>query len=411
MFARVRRDTLKLVEPLEPADLEPQSMADCSPAKWHLAHTTWFFETFVLAPFETGYREFHPKFCYLFNSYYQAVGERQLRAERGLLTRPTLDEVNAYRRSIDERIVELLNGASDDDRVKIEQLVELGCHHEQQHQELITTDIKHLFSRNVLAPVYSSQSGSRHAAAPLAWRPFEEGLYAAGHEGDGFAFDNESPRYRCFLPAFSVASRLVTNGEFAEFVADNGYQRPELWLDMGYAQVCAAGWDKPLYWRGLSGAFSEFTLSGERDLDANEPVCHVSFYEADAFARWAGARLASEQEWEVAASQCGNWGRSAEDGRLHPGVGAACDGMAQAFGDCWEWTQSAYCPYPGYQPPTGALGEYNGKFMVNQLVLRGGSCASPRSHIRPTYRNFFYAKDRWQFSGIRLAKDTKSSAA
>jgi ergothioneine biosynthesis protein EgtB len=421
-FRRVRAFTSALVAPLEPGDFEAQSMPDASPAKWHLAHTTWFFEKFVLEPFEPKFREYHPKFGYLFNSYYNAVGERQLRSERGLLSRPSLTTVHDYRTQVDQRVQDLIRVADAGDpavATEIGKRTELGCHHEQQHQELLLTDIKHLFSRSALAPVFlperQASTSALPGARPITFNHFDGGLFNIGHQGAGFSYDNEGPVHQTFLQPFSVASRVVTNAEFAEFIQDEGYWRAELWLDAGYSTARSQGWDKPLYWRGDARERSEYTLHGERELRLSEPVCHVSFYEADAFARWAGARLAREAEWEVAARRTpavSRYGQLVDGLRFHPQAADATEasagessGVGRCLGDTWEWTQSAYAPYPGYRPAPGALGEYNGKFMINQMVLRGGSCVTSKDHIRFSYRNFFYPQDRWQFSGIRLAKD------
>ena len=375
-------------------------MDDASPAKWHLAHTSWFFETFILERAVPGYRPFHPDFRVLFNSYYQTVGQQHPRPQRGLLSRPTLDEVFAYRAHVDGQMTALMDAGGELDAG----IVELGLQHEQQHQELILTDIKHLLFCNPLRPAYRKfPEAAGGETAPLRWQPFDEGLRWTGHDGDGFAFDNELPRHRVFVDAFELATRLVTNGEFRDFIDDGGYERPELWLSDGWHTVQTRGWHAPLYWERRGGAWQVMTLGGLRPVRADEPVCHVSLYEADAFARWAEARLPREAEWEVAATDSVIDGNFVESGRLHPAP-ANASALTQLFGDAWEWTQSAYSPYPGYQPPVGALGEYNGKFMCNQLVLRGGSCATPRAHVRATYRNFFPPDARWQFSGIRLAR-------
>ena len=415
-YREVRRATERLAAPLSPEDCQVQSMDDASPTKWHLAHTSWFFETFVLERALRGYRVFHPEFRVLFNSYYQTVGEQHPRPLRGLLTRPTLDEVCAYRRHVDEHMLALLEHRGGD---PLADVIELGLHHEQQHQELILTDIKHLFSRHPLRPAYREcPVAPRVEAAALRWHRYAEGLRWIGHEGPGFAFDNECPRHRVFVDAFEIAGRLVTNGEFLGFIEDRGYTRPDLWLSDAWHTLQARGWRAPLYWEPRDGAWQVLTLSGLRELRADEPVCHVSYYEADAFARWAGARLPTEAEWEVTAVEtridghtvAGNSVASnfVELGLLHPAPAAAgVPLLAQLFGDVWEWTQSPYTPYPRYRPPAGALGEYNGKFMCNQMVLRGGSCVTPASHMRATYRNFFPPDARWQFSGIRLARDLR----
>jgi len=410
-FRGVRRTTLALREPLSAEDCCVQSMPDASPAKWHLAHTSWFFETFALEPSLPGYTPFHPAYRVIFNSYYNSVGEQHPRPRRGMLSRPPLDEVLRYREVVDRSVVRLL-----DDRDELEErlldVIELGCHHEQQHQELLLTDAKHMLAQSPLLPAYRPDLPDPDDAEvkPLTWHGYGGGLHEIGHGGAGFHFDNEGPRHRVHLEPFEIASRPVTNGEYLAFMADGGYRRPELWLSDGWAAAQAEGWRAPLYWvaegEGDPDAWHVFTLGGLRRLRRCEPVCHLSYYEADAFATWAAARLPSEAEWEVAASQAAVQGNLLEEGRLHPV--ASPDGgerPAALYGDVWEWTRSAYSPYPGYRPPEGALGEYNGKFMCNQLVLRGGSCATPRSHLRATYRNFFPAGARWQFSGLRLARD------
>jgi ergothioneine biosynthesis protein EgtB len=402
-YRQVRCATERLCEPLSAEDCQVQSMDDASPTKWHLAHTSWFFETFVLERSVAGYRPFHPDFRVLFNSYYQSVGPQHPRPRRGLLTRPRLEEVFAYRTHVDTQILALIEAGSAVDA----DVVELGLQHEQQHQELILTDVKHLLSCNPLRPAYRDHPAPpAAAAAPPRWQAFDEGLQWIGYDGRGFAFDNEQPRHRVFLEAFELATRPVTCGEFLAFIDDGGYERPELWLSDGWNAVRARGWHAPLYWERGDGAWQVMTLSGWCGVRVDEPVCHVSLYEADAFARWAGARLPREAEWEVAAGDVVIDGNFVEDGRLHP-MPAATEGLTQLFGDVWEWTQSAYAPYPGYRPPAGAFGEYNGKFMCNQLVLRGGSCVTPRDHVRATYRNFFPPDARWQFSGIRLARGAR----
>jgi ergothioneine biosynthesis protein EgtB len=402
-----RRLSLDLAAPLSEADANLQPFPDASPAKWHLAHTTWFFETFVLRDHAPGYRPFDERFHFLFNSYYEGEGERHARPRRGMLSRPSLAEVRDWRAHVDEALAK----AMPDLPARVLELVELGIHHEQQHQELILTDLKHLLSRNPLLPVYVEQRSRADAgehASPLRWIGVPGGLRQIGHEGKGFRFDNELPRHRVFTGDFQMAARPVTNGDYLQFIEDGGYQRPELWLAEGWDALMAQGWSAPLYWLRDGSVCRQFALSGVQPLEPGAPVCHVSYYEADAYARWAGARLPTEAEWEAFAADLPVEGNFLESGRYHPVRASpdAADGRAaQVYGDVWEWTQSAYAPYPGYRPPAGAVGEYNGKFMVNQYVLRGGSCATPRTHIRPTYRNFFPAAARWQFSGVRLARD------
>ncbi len=399
-FCQTRALTIALIAPLAAEDCVVQSMPDASPAKWHLAHTTWFFEQFVLGPHAPAYREFDPRFGYLFNSYYETVGDRHRRAERGLLTRPTLEDVRAYRDSVDEGVLDLLaHGTS----AEVAALIELGLHHEQQHQELLLTDLKHLLSCNPLRPTYRELDVSEPAdLEPLLFYQCPEGIYEIGHSGSAFSFDNETPRHRVFLAPFALAHRPISNAEYRDFIRDGGYTKAPLWMSDGWATVQAQGWKRPIYWNNaLDG---EFTLGGERELEGAAPVCHVSWYEADAFSRWAGARLPTESEWEVVAARQPIDGNFLDDDLLHPQANGAGRDLMQLFGDVWEWTSSAYSPYPGFQPAAGAIGEYNGKFMANQFVLRGGSCVTPTSHIRATYRNFFYPTARWQFAGIRLAK-------
>jgi len=407
-FALIRGGSLSLAEGLSAEDCTIQSMPDASPVKWHLAHTTWFFETFVLEPALAGYRVFHPQFRVLFNSYYNAVGDRHPRPERGMLSRPGIEEVLAYRRHVDAAMDRFLaDPAAREPRWC--SLIELGLNHEQQHQELILTDLKHMLSRNPLLPAYREPPPRAGTGlhSGLEWHRYPEGLRQIGCADESFCFDNEGPRHRAFLAAYALADRLVTNGEFLRFVEDDGYRRPELWLSEGWETVRALGWSAPAYWRQSQGRWRVFTLSGERALDPAEPVCHVSYFEADAYARWADARLPGEVEWESAAADVGVTGNFLDDEIFHPvAASAGAGGPRQLFGDVWEWTSSTYGPYPGYRPAPGAVGEYNGKFMCNQYVLRGGSCATPRSHIRASYRNFFPASARWQFSGIRLAHDT-----
>jgi ergothioneine biosynthesis protein EgtB len=399
-YQAIRAFTERLAAPLSAEDSCVQSMPDASPAKWHLAHTSWFFETFLLKPNIPGYREFQPQYAVLFNSYYYAVGAMHPRPQRGLLTRPPLAEVLAYRRHVDAAMRDLIggNGLSGDAQA----LIELGLNHEQQHQELLLTDLKHLFSLNPLRPAYAD---TRLQATPeppaLAWVEGPQGRHEFGAQGEGFCFDNELPRHAQWLHPHAIATRPVTNAEYREFIRDRGYRRPELWLSDGWAMVQQENWQRPLYWS--EDLESEFTLAGLQALDVHAPVTHLSYYEADAYARWAGARLPTEFEWEAAAVTRPVNGNFVESGRLHPG-GAVPD-AGRWFGDVWEWTASDYAPYPGYQPAAGAVGEYNGKFMCNQRVLRGGSCVTARAHVRASYRNFFYPQARWQFSGLRLAKD------
>jgi ergothioneine biosynthesis protein EgtB len=406
-YAQVRSATEALCDPLVTEDYIVQSMPDVSPTKWHLAHTSWFFETFLLKPHLNAYREFNPHFGYLFNSYYVTVGDRHCRQNRGLLSRPTVDEVYAYRRHIDEQMRRMLGELPDASLGALAPIIELGLNHEQQHQELMLMDIKHVFWVNPLRPAYRPRKPAAACEATLMqWQEFAGGVCWIGHDGDGFAFDNEGPRHREFLEPFALASRLVTNGEYEAFIVDGGYRRPELWLSTGWAMAAAEQWQAPLYWINEDGKWVHHTLAGMRPVEADEPVCHVSYFEADAFARWAGARLVSEVEWEQAAAGVPVEGNFVEDGFCHPAaVGVGAPGLRQMFGDVWEWTRSPYVGYPGYRPSAGALGEYNGKFMCNQFVLRGGSAVTPGTHVRRTYRNFFAPEARWQFAGIRLARD------
>ena len=395
---------------LEPEDFVVQSMSDVSPAKWHLAHTTWFFETFILKKFATGYRAEVPQYAYLFNSYYNAAGDMHRRDLRGLISRPTVKETQRYRSSIDTCIDDLVCNADEKLLDDIETILILGIHHEQQHQELLVTDIKHVFAQNPLYPVFRKrQVGiAPLKPAPITFLDFEETTAEIGHDGQGFAYDNEGPGHRALVPAFSLASRPVTNGEYVAFINDDGYTRPEFWLSLGWMTVNEQRWQAPLYWIKRDGMWWNFTLSGFRPVDESEPVTHVSYFEADAYANWARARLPTEFEWERAALGCGIEGNFLESELFHPlpaAVSTQGRHLEQMFGDVWEWTRTAYSPYPGYHAAPGALGEYNGKFMCNQYVLRGGSCATSRSHIRRTYRNFFQPEKRWQFTGIRLAQD------
>ena len=410
-FASVRDASLALAEPLSAEDCQVQSMADASPAKWHLAHVTWYFETFVLEPFEPRFRPFDARFRVLFNSYYQGVGEQHPRAQRGLVTHPTLADVKRYRANVDARMQELLE-ARDGDAAMTE-LVTLGLHHEQQHQELLLTDIKHALSFNLgHAPYAKRWPMTTVQPQPLRWFGFEAGLIEHGFDTalDGsFCFDNENPRHRSFAAPFELASRPVTYGDYLAFMLDGGYTRPELWLSMGWDWVRAGARMAPLYWHRAESGWTNHTLQGEVEIDPRTPVCHLSHFEADAYARWAGARLPTEVEWEHAARRLRGNARPnfADRGAFHPlpASDAASDEPTQMFGDVWEWTQSAYSAYPGYRALPGAVGEYNGKFMCNQFVLRGGSCATPACHLRASYRNFFPPEAQWQFSGLRLARD------
>jgi len=404
-YRQVRAATEMACAPLSPEDMVVQSMPDASPAKWHLAHTTWFFETFVLAhPSLDGYQLFRPEFNFLFNSYYEAVGSRHPRPLRGLLTRPGVDEIRHYREHVNQKMTELLPRLAASEELL--GIVEIGLHHEQQHLELLLTDIKHLFSRNPLRPTYrESPMSSDQAVMPMKWIAFNEGVYTIGHNGDGFSFDNERPRHRVFLEPFELSSRPVSCGEYQAFMDDNGYGRPEFWLSDGWSACQREGWQAPLYWERHGDCWNSFTLGGLQRIAGSEPVFHVSFYEADAYARWSGNRLPTEAEWETSCSASGATFRNEgvfEPSRLHPTpMINVCTGFLD---DIWTWTQSAYSPYPGFKPAGGAIGEYNGKFMCNQFVLRGGSCLTPRSHLRATYRNFFPPEARWQFTGLRLAR-------
>jgi len=413
-YRQVRAATEELCVPLEVEDFVLQSMADASPVRWHLAHTTWFFETFVLRPHVPGHRSPHEAYQHLFNSYYQGVGSPFERSRRGLLSRPTVAEVRSYRGLVDRSVGELLEAASPEQFAALEPIVTLGLHHEQQHQELLLTDLKHAFSLNPLQPAYVEDSaspagsGDEAAGSESPEISLAGGLAAAGHDGDGFCFDNERPAHEHWLRDFRIAASPVSNDSFRGFVSDGGYSRPELWLSDGWDRVQAEGWSAPLYWQADGeGGFSTFTLAGPQALDPRAAVTHLSYYEADAFARWAGARLPTEFEWEHFAQQVAAQaapGTSLEDRAFHP-VRHPGAGPQHLLGEVWEWTSSAYAPYPGFRPLAGALGEYNGKFMSGCMVLRGGSCVSPRQHVRPSYRNFFGPDKRWQFTGLRLAAD------
>jgi ergothioneine biosynthesis protein EgtB len=405
-YLQVRQLSEWIVQPLATEDYVIQSMPDVSPPKWHLAHTSWFFETFLLLPHLPAYEVFHPQFGYLFNSYYEAIGARHPRANRGLLSRPTVETIYHYRAYVDAAMQQLLSQSLAPD---LEALVTLGLHHEQQHQELLLTDIKHILALNPLRPAYRADlpAAPEPARAQEQWLDYAGGLYQIGDQGEGFAFDNELPRHPVYLPDYYLAARLVTNGEYLEFMQAGGYAKADYWLAEGWANLHLRDQPQPpapLYWEQIDGDWWEMTLSGLRLLNLQAPVCHVSYYEANAYARWAGKRLPTEAEWEVAAASTAVQGNLLAQGYLHPLPAQGKSRPDQLYGDVWEWTESAYLPYPGFQIAAGAVGEYNGKFMCNQMVLRGGSCVTPPHHIRPSYRNFFPAATRWQFSGIRLAQ-------
>ncbi len=407
-YRRVRDFSTSLARPLSPEDMTVQSMADASPTKWHLAHTTWFFETFILKALDRGYAVFDPAYEFLFNSYYNGIGPQFSRPERGVLSRPTVAEILRYRAHVDAAMRAFIETCSDRVWATAHPLIALGLNHEQQHQELILTDLKHAMSFNPLYPaIYPAVATKPLALEPVEknWIEFAGGLCEIGWRGDGFAFDNEAPLHEVMLRPFRLAPRPVTNAAFIDFIAAGGYTTPRHWLADGWATVRREGWTQPIYWTQRDGVWHEYTLAGLRPLDPAAPVCHISFYEASAFAEWSGARLPTEFEWEMASRGLAVAGHFADAEDFHPRAAAPATGLRQMFGDVWEWTQSSYSPYPGYRPDADVVGEYNGKFMVNQLVLRGGSCATPAGHIRPTYRNFFYPHQRWQFSGLRLAED------
>ena len=405
-YAEVRAYTERLAEPLSPEDQTVQSMPDVSPTKWHRAHVTWFFETFLLAENEPDFAPFADKYWFLFNSYYEAVGPRYSRPLRGVISRPGAHEVGNYRRNVDDRMRDLIAGVDLGTLEKLSGLIELGFHHEQQHQELLLMDIKHVLSLNPLQPAYAGRASESADPGPLGWCDFTGGLVEIGHRGEGFSFDNELPLHQVWVQPFRLADRLVTNGEWLAFIQDGGYRRPELWLSDGWGQVQAQGWEAPFYWSQLDGVWFEHTLHGTWPVDPNLPVCHVSHYEADAYAAWAGKRLPTEAEWEVAATTVPHSPANLADlTSYHPRAAESPNGrLRQMLGDCWEWTSSAYLPYPGFHPAEGAVGEYNGKFMSGQMVLRGGCALTPPGHARISYRNFFPAGARWPLTGVRLAE-------
>ncbi|WP_306251348.1 ergothioneine biosynthesis protein EgtB [Parvularcula sp. IMCC14364] len=404
-YLRIRNETSCLAEGLTDADATAQSMPDASPSKWHLAHTSWFFETFVLVPHIRNYTLFNPDYNFLFNSYYEAVGARHPRPSRGLLTRPSLDDIKAYRNHVDEAVMAISGEAVSS---QISTLLELGLHHEQQHQELFLTDILHLFAQNPLKPAYRNPvplEVIREDGPPdIVWHQFAGGVVETGDRGDAFAFDCERPRHEALLRPFALAGRAVTNGEWLTFMQDGGYATASLWLADGWDAARNSNWSAPLYWHDADGQWQQMTLRGLQPVDLNAPVAHISYYEADAFATWFGARLPTEHEWEHASHSVESDGNFADSERYRPRPQTR-QGLAGMFGDVWEWTQSPFTPYPGFRVSGGAVGEYNGKFMSGQMVLRGGSCVTPQGHVRPTYRNFFHPDKRWQFSGLRLAKD------
>ncbi len=405
-YAQIRQDSHTLCEPLATEDFVIQTMPDVSPVKWHLAHTSWFFETFILKPYQKDFQPFHPQYEFLFNSYYEQVGEFYPRPQRGLLSRPTVDEVMSYRRYVDEAMLDLLAETQHVQRDEIHRRCHIGIYHEQQHQELMLTDIKHIFAHNPLKPVYRDLPiPESEQVVALDWHEQPGGLYEIGANGnDGFVYDNETPRHKTYLEAFRIATRLVSNAEYLEFIDAGGYRQPQHWLSDGWKTVQSNNWQAPLYWEKHADGWYEMTLGGLRPLDMHAPVSHVSQFEAAAYASWRNRRLPTEAEWEVVAATLPVEGNLRDTGLLQP-CATSRSGLSQFYGDVWEWTQSSYCGYPGYKADRGALGEYNGKFMSSQMVLRGGSCVTPHNHIRATYRNFFYPGDRWQFSGIRLAED------
>lgn len=407
-YKTVRNFFNMLCNPLKTEDYVIQSMPDVSPTRWHLAHTSWFFEAFVLNNAVKNYKSLHPQYTFLFNSYYVQIGKRFTRANRGLLSRPTVEEVFEYRKYVDDNVIQFIENCSEEHFREFGPVIEIGINHEQQHQELMVTDIKHVFSVNPLHPLYIDNYPPLVDYVPeMSFKNFGEGLYEIGHPGNDFGYDNEFPRHKEYLKSFGLANRLVTNQEYLDFIEDGGYKKSELWLSDGFSVAKKENWAAPMYWIKQHGEWWNFKLTGFHKVDLNEPVCHISYYEADAFARWTGYRLPTESEWEVAADGVPIAGNFVENANFHPVAipDNNNNSLRQMYGDVWEWTMSPYTPYPGYKTLPGALGEYNGKFMSNQMVLRGGSCATPLSHIRKYYRNFFYPASRWQFMGLRLAKD------
>ncbi len=409
-FRQVRSFTEELTDPLETEDFVIQIATHGSPAKWHLAHSSWFFEAFLLEKAVDGFESMHPKYSYLFNSYYLQTGDPHCRDKRGNLSRPTVEEIFNYRAYVNEQIEAFIQNASDEEWSEWASVIEIGIHHEQQHQELLLTDLKMMLAQNPLHPAYNDKRTRPMSASaePLKWISFDEGVREIGHMGDGFGYDNEFPRHKTYIHPFSLANRLVTNEEFMEFMESGAYTDPQYWLDEGFALITEENWRAPKYWKMEDGAWHHFTLNGLEKVHPNEPVTHVSYFEADAYARWKGCRLPTEQEWELAAETEEMDGNFVDAGFLHPvAENYSNEGFSQMFGEVWQWTRSSYAAYPGYKPFPGKLGEYNGKFMCNQYVLRGGSCATSKNHFRKTYRNFFHTKYRWQFTGIRLAKDAQ----
>lgn len=405
-YRQVRQQSEQLCAPLENEDYCIQAAAFASPPKWHLAHTAWFFETLLLRPYLQGYRVYHPDFAMLFNSYYDTIGSYHPRSERGLLSRPTVQEVYQYRAHVDDCMARLLDDSDHPHYGEIERRTRLGLNHEQQHQELLLTDLKYNFGYSPLKPIYKVlPEPVEHEPVPLQWHSFEGGVQSTGYQGEAFCYDNETPRHKVYVNGYRLASRAVTSGEFMAFIDDGGYENPDLWLSDAWKVVCQQGWTAPLYWQREDGRWSYMTLAGMRPVERDAPVSHVSYFEASAYARWANKRLPTEAEWELAATALPVEGNFFEQGYLQPVAASPAESLSQMFGDVWEWTQSPYIPYPGYRQEYGPLGEYNGKFMSSQMVLRGGSCVTPKNHIRATYRNFFYPHERWQFSGFRLAED------